>query len=304
MPATRSGFGDLLEPGFREIFDDRYEEIPSIAEELFHVNTSEKQDERDSAVTGFGYMVQTAEGAPIDYEDPVQMYSVIYIHLKYTKGFKVTREMYEDDLYNVMNKKPGALGRAARRTRENQAAVIFNNAFTITQLGGDAKVLCSTVHPRSDGGSSQSNASATGITLSEANLETAIIAMRNQLDDKGMKIDIYPDTLLVPINNRKTAHLIIDSPLRQGTADNDVNIYKNELKIIDWIYLTSTTSWFLIDSDQHELNWFDRIKPEFKQDDSFDTDLALFKSRQRFSRGWSDWRGIWGSAGDGNAYAN
>ncbi len=304
MAATRSGFGDLLEPGFRQIFDDRYEEIPSVYEDLFKINTSEKQDERDSAVTGFGYMVQTAEGAPIDYEDPVQMYSVIFVHLKYTKGFKITREMYEDDLYNVMNKKPGALGRSARRTRENQGALVFVNAFSTSFQGGDKVPLISTVHPRSDGGPSQSNASATGITLSESNLETAILAMRNQLDDKGMKIDVYPDTLLVPINLRKTAHLIIDSPLRQGTADNDVNIYKNELKIIDWIYLTSTTQWFLIDKDELELNWFDRVKPEFKQDDSFDTDLALFKSRQRFSRGWSDWRGIWGSAGDGAAYAN
>ena len=92
--------------------------------------------------------------------------------------------------------------------------------------------------------------------------------------------------------------------MRSGTADNDANIYKGTLKIIDWIYLTSTTNWFLIDSSTHELNWFDRIKPEFKQDDSFDTDVALFKSRQRFSRGWSDWRGVWASKGDGAAYSS
>jgi len=304
MATYRADFGDLLEPGFREIFDDRYSEVPQILTQIFHINSSAKQDERDSAVTGFGYMQQTAEGAPIDYEDPVQMFDVTYTHLKYTKGFKVSREMWEDDLYNVINKKPAALARSARRTREREAAQVFNRAFNSSYLGGDSEELCSTSHDRADGGTAQSNASSTGITLTEANLETALIAMRGQLDDKGQRIDVFPDTLLIPIDLRKTAHLIIDSPLRQGTADNDANVYKNQFKIIDWIYMDgNTTRWFLIDSNVHELNWFDRVRPEFKQDDSFDTDMALFKSRQRFSRGWSDWRGVWGSLGDGAAYS-
>ncbi len=305
MASFRSDFGDLLEPGFREIFDDRYKEVPQVLETIFHMNSSNKQDERDSAVTGFGQMVETAEGAPIDYEDPIQMFDTVYTHLKYTKGFKVSREMFEDDLYNVINKKPAALARSARRTRERQAAQVLNRAFNTGFPGGDTQPLASTIHARSDGGTAQSNASSTGITLTEANLETSIIEMRGQLDDKGQRIDVFPNTLLVPIDLRKTAHLIVDSPLRQGTADNDANIYKNQFNIIDWIYMDRNTShWFLIDTDQHELNWFDRVKPEFKQDDAFDTDMALFKSRQRFSRGWSDWRGIWGSQGDGQAYAN
>ena len=303
MATYRSDFGDLLEPGFREIFDDKFSEVPEIGQQLFHTNSSSKQDERDSGVTGFGLMQVTGEGAPVDYEDPIQMYDVTYSHLKYTKGFKVSREMWEDDQYNVIKKKPAALGRSARRTRENEAAQVFNRAFNSAYLGGDSEELCSTSHDRSDGGTAQSNASATGITLTETNLETGRLAMKNQLDDKGMKIDVTPDTLLIPINLEKTAHLIIDSTLRNGTADNDANFYKGSLKIVPWIYLTSTTVWFLIDSSQHELNWFDRVKPEFKQDDSFDTDMALFKSRQRFSRGWSDWRGVWGSQGDGVAYS-
>jgi len=304
MAAYRSGFGDLLEPGFREIFDDNFKELEQIFPQLFHVNTSAKQDEKDSAVSGFGLMQSTAEGAPIDYEDPVQMYDVTYTHTKYTKGFKVSREMYEDDLYNIMNKKPAALGKSARRTAENAAAVVFNNAFTAANAGGDGQELCSTVHPRADGGATQSNANTSGITLTEANLETGHLAMRNQLDDKGQKIDVIADTLLVPIDLRKEAHLIVDSPLRQGTADNDANVYKGQYKIIDWIYLSSATAWFLIDSSQHEINWFWRVRPEFKQDDSFDTDMALYKARQRFSRGFSDWRGVWGSKGDAAAYTS
>lgn len=197
--ANRANFGDILEPGFRKIFDDSFNEVPMVMERIYHVNNSSKQDERDSAVSGFGYLAQTAEGAPIQYEDPVQMYDKTYKHLKYTKGFRVTREMYEDDLYNVMKKKPAALGRAARRTAENEAAQVFNRAFNTSYLGGDAKPLCSTSHPRADAGTAQSNASSTSITLTEANLETANLAMRNQLDDKGMKIDVMSDTIIVPI---------------------------------------------------------------------------------------------------------
>lgn len=305
MAANRAHFGDLLTPGFREIFNDRYKEVPMVMNQLFHVNSSSKDTEKDSAVSGFGLAAQTAEGAPIDYEDPVQMYDKTYTHLKYSKGFKITLEMYEDDLYNIMNKRPAALGRAMRRTAENQAALVFNRAFNSTYAdGGDGKVLASTVHPRSDGGTAQSNASSTSITLTESNLETAIIAMRNQLDDKGMKIDVYPKVLLVPIDLRKTAHLIVDSPLRQGTADNDANIYKNEFKVIDWIYLTSTTAWFLIDPTVHELNWFWRRQPTFKSDELFDTEYAVYKSTMRLSRGWSDWRGVWGSQGNAAAYSN
>jgi phage major head subunit gpT-like protein len=304
MAVTRSNFADLLTPGFREIFVDKFQEMPMVMEKLYHVDTSEKDSEKDSAVSGFGYAQVTGEGGPIDYEDPVLGFNVTYVHLKYSKGFKVSREMYEDDLYGIMNKRPAALGRAMRRTAKNQTALVFIRAFNTTYTGGDSKVLCSVSHTRADGGTAQSNASATGIVLNEGNLETAILAMRGQLDDKGMIIDVMPKRLLIPIALRKTAHLIVDSPLRQGTADNDVNVYQNAFEIIDWIYLTSTTAWFLIDPQVHELTWFWRKKPEFKSDELFDTEYAVYKSTMRLSRGWSDWRGVWGSAGDGAAYAN
>ena len=304
MATLRANFGDLLTPGFRKIFDDKYTEVDGIMEKVFHVNTSEKDTEKDSAVTGFGYPVLTAEGSTVDYEDPIQMYDVTYTHVKYTKGFKVSKEMVEDDLYNIIKKKPSALGKSFRRWQERSAAQVFNRAFNSSYLGGDAQELISTVHGRADGGTAQSNASSTGITLTEANLETALIAFRGQLDDKGMRIDVYPNVLLVPIDLRKTARLLVETPSRPGTADNDVNVYHNEFKVIDWIYMDrNTTHWFLIDTSEHELNWFWRIRPEFKQDDSFDTDLALYKARARWSNGWSDWRGIWGSQGDAAAYS-
>lgn len=303
MASLRANFGDLLEPGLRKLFDDKWSEIPEVFSSIFHVNSSENDTERDSAVTGFGILTQTAEGGAISYEDPIQMYDVSYVHLKYTKGFKVSEELYEDDRYNVINKKPQALARAARRTAEYLASQVFNNAFS-SGTGGDAKYLCSTAHPRADGGTAQSNASSTGITLTEANLNTGLLAMRGQLDDKGMKIMAKASTLLVPPALEKDAQIITKSQLRSGSADNDYNYYQGMLKVVSWDWLSSSTAWFLIDGSLHELNWFWRVKPEFKQDNSFDTGYALFKTRMRCSKGWSDWRGVWGSAGDGAAYSS
>jgi phage major head subunit gpT-like protein len=305
MASYRNTFGDLLEPGFREIFNDAYTEIPEVFPQLFHVNSSTKQDEKDSGVTGFGMLQQTDEGGAVDYEDPDQMYDTTYTHLKYTKGFKVSEELVEDDQYNVIKKKPAALARSARRTAEYSAANVFNRAFNTSYDGGDGYPLCSISHPRSDGGTAQSNASSAGITLTEENLETGRLAAIAQLDDKGMRVQTMPDTLLVPVGLEKYANIIVNSTMRSDTGDNDLNFYKGKFKIIAWDYLTvNSTLWFLIDSSQHQVNWFWRVKPEFKQDVAFDTGMALFKTRTRFSNGWSDWRGVWGSLGDGAAYAS
>lgn len=305
MSSLRSNFGDLLEPGFKKIFDDAFKEMEMVFPKIFKVDSSDRQQEKVSGVTGFGLLQQTSEGASIDYEDPVQMYDTTFVHLKYTKGFKVSEELVEDDQYNVIKGKPAQLGRAARRTAENSAANVLNRAFNTSYTGGDAVPLCSTVHPRSDGGSSQSNASATGITLTESNLETARIAIRQQLDDKGQRIQVMPNKLVVPVDLEKDANIIVGSTLRPGTADNDMNIYRGQMEVIGWEYLTvNNTLWFLMDSRQAELMWFWRIRPEFKQDNAFDTGMALFKTRTRFSNGWADWRGVWGSLGDGGAYAS
>lgn len=301
--AVKSSFGDLLEPGFRIIFNDAFKELDRVFTQVFKIANSTKQDEKDSAISGFGLLVPKAAGAPIQYEDPVQMYDVIYTHITYAKGFKIEKELYDDDQYNIMNRKPDQLGRAARRTEETQAAAVFNNAFSATQLGGDGKPLISTAHPRSDGGTSQSNASSTGAPLTETNYEAEKLAMRKQLDDKGMKIDTMPRAILVPIDLEKAANIIFNSKLRSNTADNDMNPYLNEVKIIPWIYLTSTTAHFLIDPDQHQVTWFWREKVSFKQDEMFETDVALFKVRERFSAGFSDWRGVYGSKGDSAAYS-
>jgi phage major head subunit gpT-like protein len=306
--ATRGNFGDLLEVGLRKIFDDVYKELPEEYSKIFKVNTSSKQDESDSAVTGFGLMEEHSENEPLKYEEVLQGDKVTYTHKTFRKGFTVSRELYEDDQYNVIKKKPAALARSARRTVEYYAAAVLNNAFTAAApyLGGDGKPLCSTLHTlaESSTGIVQSNASATGAVLDETGLKAAILAVRGQLDDKGMKIMVKPSMLVVGPALEHTAKVLLQSQAKPGSANNDINTLKGELELFVYDWLTSTTAWFIIDKDVAELNFFWRTKPEFNQDESFDTDAARYKARMRFSVGYSDWRGVYGSKGDGQAYAS
>lgn len=305
MPAIRGNFAAELDPAVRTIFFDRYKELPQVMPSIFNVGSSDRDQETDSATTGFGMLQNTSELGALDYEDPVKMYNTTYRHLKYTKGFRVSQELYEDDQHNVIAKMPKALAKAVVKTTEYYAAATLNNAFSTSATSyGDGKPLCSTSHTRADGGTSQSNASATGITLGEVNLETGALALEKALDDKGQIVQFQADRLVVPVDLRKTAKIITDSQMRPGTANNDVNVYEGMYDVIPWRYITSTTAWFLMDKTEQLLNWFWRIRPEFKSDYDFNQDAALYKVRIRFSVGWSDWRGVWGSKGDGAAYAN
>jgi len=305
MPAIRSQFQDELDPAVRKVFFDRYDQEPQMMPEIFNVVTSDRDVETDSATTGFGKLIQTDELGALDYEDPVKMFKTNYTHLKYTKGFKVSQELVEDDQQNVIMQMPRALAKSVVYTTEFYAASVLNNGFSTSYTSyGDGNPLFSTSHDRADGGTAQSNASSTGITLGDVNLETGRLALEKALNDKGEIVNFQADSLVVPIDLRKTAVILTESSLRPGTANNDVNIYEGVFKVMAWRYLTSTTAWFLGDSSNHLLQFFWRIRPEFKNDFNFDADAALYKVRIRFSTGWSDWRGLWGSKGDGASYTD
>lgn len=306
MTMIRGNFSDTLDPAMRTVFFDRYDLEPEVRPMVFNEQTSDRNIEEDSAITGLGLLTQTSELGPLDYEDALQMFKTTYTHQKYVKGIKVSQELIEDDQKNTIKRLPDALARSTKRTTEFYGASVINNSFNTSYTSyGDGKPLFSTLHTRVDGGTAQSNASATGVTLTDTNLETARIAFRKQLDDKGMKIMTTTKTLLVPIDLGKTAKVIVNSSLRSNTADNDVNVYNGMFQIVEWEWLSSTTAWYLLGSKgEHELTWNWRVRPEFKQDQSFDSDAALWKVRTRFSYGWSDWRSTWGSKGDGQAYSS
>lgn len=202
--------------------------------------------------------------------------------------------MYEDDQYGIMAKMPAALAKTTARTVETISADIFDNAFT-SGTGGDGKYLCATDHPRTDSGTAQDNSSTQN--LEEANLTTALLALRGTLDDKGQKILVKPNLLVIPPALEVTASILMKSTGRTGTNYNEINPYEGRLNTLVWDYLASTTAWFVLDSGLHQLNFYWRVRPEFSQDEAFDTDAALYKTRCRFSVGFSDWRGVWGSTG-------
>src|SRR3990167_4863565 len=306
MPMIRANFQDQLDPAIRTSFFDRYELEAEVRPTVFKEVTSGKNIEEDTGVTGLGLLTETSELGALDYEDALQLFKTTYTPKKYTKGIKISSELVEDDQQNVISRLPQALARSTTRTQEFHAASVFNNAYNTAYTSyGDGNPLISTSHDRIDGGTAQSNASSTSITLTDPNLETARVAFRKQLDDKGMRIMTTPRTLLVPIDLGKTAKVIVNSNLRSNTADNDVNIYNGMFSIVEWEFITSTTAWFLLGAKgEHLVTWMWRVRPQFKQDNSFDSDAALWKVRTRFSFGWSDWRSSWGSKGDGTSYTD
>lgn len=305
MSAIRANFQDELDPAIRKIFFDRYDEEPQVMPMVFNMMTSDRDSEKLSATTGFGKLAQTSELGALDYEDPLKMYKTTITHLKYTKGFKVSQELVEDDQHNVISQMPRALAKSVVYTTEFWGASVFNNAFSTSYTSyGDGKPLASTSHTRADAGTAQSNASSTGIVLSESNLEVGRLALEKALNDKGQIVNFKADTLLVPVDLRKTAQIITESTMRPGTANNDVNVYDGVFKVIPWRYLTSTTAWFLLDKSNHLVDWIWRVRPEFKSDFNFDADAALYKVRCRFGFGWADWRGVWGSKGDAASYTD
>lgn len=305
--STRPKWPQLLDPSFRTIYEGTEKQFPSQIKNIFNVNSSDKAFEKDTSVSGDGRLAQKPEGDAIVYQSPTSGYPVTYTHLTFASGEAITHEMYEDDNTNVMKKAPKRLAIAKARSREYYGADIFNFGFTFggggsaVFSGGDGKALFATDHPLKSGGT-QSN--MTTMDLDEDAIELGIVTMRATKDNKGELQMVTPDTLLVPPALEKEARILLESQQRTGTANNDINPYKGRLNLIVWDFLGSAaggsdTAWFLLDSSQHELNWFNREDggvegPEY----DFDTKTAKWSVLARWSAGFSDWRGVFGSKGD------
>jgi phage major head subunit gpT-like protein len=293
----RSNFGDLLAPGFRSIFMDKFNEYPAEYPAIFNILTSDRQYEDDSSVSGFGFVPEKEEGVGISYDDPIQGYNKRYTHKTYGLGFRVTKEMYEDDLYSKMSKMPKALGRSMRITMETDMANVYNRAFNSTYAGGDGKQLCATDHPLTGGGT-ENNALSSAADFTATSLEQALIDIQGTVDDRSLILALRPQKLLVHPAGEWNAQKILRSSQEPGTANNDMNPAKGVLPggIVVNHYLTDTDAWFIL-CDDHEVNCFMRRRPEFDRTNDFDTEDAKFKTTARWSNGFSEWRGIFGSPG-------
>ncbi len=298
---TSGSFAKALWPGVNAWYGKSYNDYPAEWVKLgFADNKSSKAYEEDVGISSFGLAAVKAEGAPITYDSERQGYTTRYNHVVYALGFIITREMFEDDQYDVVGqKKAKALARSMRQTKEIVAANIFNRAFSNSYVGGDGKELCATDHPNVAGGT-QANELTTAADLSEASLEQAVIDLEGFTDDRGLLIAAKPRKLIVPRQLRFEAHRILGADGRTGTDLNDPNALKDMGLFSDVTvnhFLTDADAWFIVTDVDDGLKYFERRADAFEMDNDFDTENAKFKATARYSFGWSDYRGVFGSPG-------
>jgi phage major head subunit gpT-like protein len=303
MAETRPKWVNALDPTFRAIYNETDNTFQAMYDRIFHVQNSTKAFEKDTALSGIGQLEEVPELGAIPYEDATPGWDVTYVHRKFAKGRMVSQEMIDDEKFNMIQKLPKSLANAKNRTKEQAAADIFNYGFVAGGgglakfAGGDAQALFSTTHVNRQGTITQSNKITTA--LSQTSLQAVVTAMKTRRDSKGQIISFTPKTLIVPSALEFTARTILETTQVLGSNNNDINPIKGALNLVVWPFLTSTTAWFVIDDDAHELNFFNRKDEGVKGPSwDFDNEAAKWKIVARWSVGFSDWMGVYGSVGD------
>ena len=299
MPViTSSSFAKALWPGVNAWYGKSYNDYQPEWDKLFDKNTSTKAFEEDVSLSSLGLAAVKSEGNSISYDSERQGFTTRYQHVVYALGFIITREMYEDDQYDVVGKKKAnALARSMRQTKEIVGANVYNRATTSGYTGGDGVVLLSASHPNAAGGTYSNIQSA---DLSEAALEQAFIDIEGFTDDRGLTIACKPKSLIIPRQLRFEAHRILKSDGRVDTPNNDNNALKDAglfTNIVINHYLTDADAWFIRTDVPDGMKYFERRGDQFEMDNDFDTENAKFKATSRYSFGWSDPRSIYGSVG-------
>lgn len=301
-------FGKLLYPGLRKIFFETYDEIPEQYSKVYNVLTSNSATETDHGMGAFGDWVERSdELSPVSYAKIKDGGEVTYKHKAFTKGFMISRELYDDEKYGQMKKMSKALARAGRAKVEKDAVEPFLYGFegeteeNKTRKGRDGLALFHSAHTLVDSSDTCSNKLTA--ELSEASLKEGIRLMASQKDEAGNLIQMKATKLIVPPALEDTAIRLLHSTQLPGGNHNDTNEYlKDRMSIVVLDYLGAPAGgndkmWFLQDGNRHEMNFFWRIKPEFKNEEDFDTFVAKYRGYMRYSLGFSDWRGMVGSTG-------
>jgi hypothetical protein len=302
-----SSFAKALWPGVNKWWGDAYNQYPVEWDKLFEKSTSRKAFEEDVGSSHFGLAVAKSEGQPVTYDAARQGFTSRYQHVVYALGFIITREAFDDDQYDVVGKlKAQSLAFSMRQTKEIVGANIFNRAFSTSYLGGDGASLIASAgsggsasHPNVAGGT-YTNGVAAGVDLSEAALEQACIDIADFKNDRGLKIAVRPKKLVIPKELMFEAHRILKTDGQVYSADNTLNAIKTMGMIPEVVvnhYLTDTDAWFILTDVPNGLKYFERNGDEFTMDEDWDTENAKYKARARYSFGWTDPRGIYGSPG-------
>lgn len=298
-PMAQTQFQALTNIGtvLRTVFMDQLQAIadPSSILSLYNVQNSVDAQEKNQGVGGFG-LIPEYKGTSLAFDNFELLYATTYLHKEYAEGLAIERKLVDDAKYGAISQRAQLLGMAFDRTVETHAASMYNNAFSSSYVGGDAKALCATDHPYSPTDSTtQSNKGTTA--LSHDSLITARIAMQKFKDSRGNPMPTNPDTLVVPIDLLPTANVIVESAQKSGVANNDTNVNRN-YRVVASRYLTDTNNWFLVDSRLARMwaNWFWRVRPEFADDNNGVFNLVLrYRGYMRYSFGWDTWQWIYGS---------
>jgi len=298
MTITATQFLLLLEPGLRNIWHESWPPRELQFVDVFNIGDMAKATETDAKMGGFGALNEQAEGESIIFQDPLTPITREYTYRVFASGYRITDRMVRDELYGQAERFERDLMSAVRDNQEIQAWDLLNNGFATTNnTGFDGLSLFSTAHTRLDGGANQANRPATDAALSLSVLHDAIIQFRNWVNERGRPFQANPKLLIVAPEDMMVADELLNSNLKPGTANNDLNAVTRfglSFKVVD--YLTSTTAWFLI-GDNHDMNYLWRFRPESGSEVDFDTDIIKRKVRQGYATGFGEWRGTYGTTG-------
>jgi len=301
MAISRAQLLKELLPGLNALFGLEYNKYGEEHKEVYETETSERSFEEETKLSGFSAAPVKNEGAAIAYDNAQEAWTARYNHETIALGFSLTEEAVEDNLYDTLSARyTKALARAMAYTKQVKAANVLNNGFSATYPGGDGVQLFNTSHPLVSGGTN-SNTPAVAADLNETSLENAVIQIAAWTDERGLLIAAKPRKLVVPPALMFVATRLLDTQLRVGTNDNDINAIQNNGSIPEGYtvnhFLTDTNAWFLTTDVPNGMKHFVRTPLATSMDGDFDTGNVRYKARERYSFGWSDPLGMFGSPG-------
>jgi hypothetical protein len=303
MTISRSQLLKELLPGLNALFGLEYERYGEEHKELYEIESSERSFEEETKLSGFSAAPVKSEGAAISYDSAQEAWTTRYSHETIALGFAITEEAIEDNLYDSLSARyTKALARGMAYTKQVKGASTLNNGFTNSSqyYGGDGVPLFSTSHP-TVGGGTNSNTPSTQVDLNETSLEAAVIQIAAWTDERQLLIAAKPRKLVVPPSLMFVATRLLDTKLRVGTNNNDISAINNNGTIPEGYtvnhFLTDVNAWFLLTDVPNGLKHFVRTPLQNSMDGDFDTGNVRYKSRERYSFGWSDPLGVWGSSG-------
>ena len=301
MAISRAQLLKELLPGLNALFGLEYKRYGEEHKEIYETETSERSFEEETKLSGFSAAPVKNEGQAIAYDNAQEAWTARYNHETIAMGFSITEEAMEDNLYDSLSARyTKALARAMAYTKQVKAAATLNNGFNASVTYGDGQSLFSTAHPLVSGGSN-SNRPTVGADLNETSLEAAVIQIAGWTDERGLLIAAKPRKLIVPPALQFVATRLLETNLRVGTADNDINALKNNGSVPEGYtinhWLTDTNAWFLTTDVPNGLKHFVRVPLATSMDADFDTGNSRYKARERYSFGVSDPLGAYGSPG-------